>query len=505
MDFLQVCLAVMFLSCGLLCGAEEDKDYYSLFMDGKKAGRAVRSRILREGKVTSTEEVTITISRGGTPITVTTTESCVETADGKPISFESIQELSFMMMKVSGKINEAGMIDLTISSTAGEQTNSVPWPEGAIMAEGLRLLQKERGLEKGTTYNIKIFSPSVLQALDTEVIVGEKKKVDLLGRVVTLTEVKTKVNIPMAGEIESIEYVDDELNAQKVITSVAGIRVEMVACEKEVALSEAEVYEIVGRMFIKSPVEIDVSKATSITYYLRAVEDANSPSAALESDKKIVLDSIPTTDNQTAEAGEGGGLILTVKPIEAPDGAKFPYEGEDEKLLEALKPTRFVQSDNKKIIELAKQAVGDTKDAAEAVEEIEEFVANYIENSNLSVGYASAVEVAESRQGDCSEFAVLTAALCRAVGIPARVAVGEAYIQQWRGLKNVFGGHAWVEAYVGGKWIGLDAAFRSAGLGGYDAGHITLAVGNGDPEDFFALIGSVGQFEIEKLQVETSR
>jgi len=86
--------------------------------------------------------------------------------------------------------------------------------------------------------------------------------------------------------------------------------------------------------------------------------------------------------------------------------------------------------------------------------------ADYMVNKGLSVGYASAVEVAESRQGDCTEYAVLSAALCRAVGIPSRVVMGIAYIEKYMEMENRFGGHAWTEAYVGDKWVGIDAAFK---------------------------------------------
>jgi hypothetical protein len=58
-------------------------------------------------------------------------------------------------------------------------------------------------------------------------------------------------------------------------------------------------------------------------------------------------------------------------------------------------------------------------------------------------------------RGDCSEAAVLTAALLRAAGIPSRVAMGYASLG-----KGVFIGHAWTEAYLGGAWIGVDAALR---------------------------------------------
>ena len=75
-----------------------------------------------------------------------------------------------------------------------------------------------------------------------------------------------------------------------------------------------------------------------------------------------------------------------------------------------------------------------------------------------------------------------------------------------------FGGHAWAQAFVGGdrqaqggKWLGLDAAFKSSGRGGHDAGHIALATGNGDPGDFFNMATTLGQFKIEKLEVRRAR
>ena len=45
-------------------------------------------------------------------------------------------------------------------------------------------------------------------------------------------------------------------------------------------------------------------------------------------------------------------------------------------------------------------------------------------------------------------------------------------------------------------------AFRGAGLGGYDAGHITLAAGSGNPEDFLNLIGTMGQFKIDRVEAK---
>jgi transglutaminase-like putative cysteine protease len=91
--------------------------------------------------------------------------------------------------------------------------------------------------------------------------------------------------------------------------------------------------------------------------------------------------------------------------------------------------------------------------------------------------------------------------MCRAVGIPAQVVAGVAYVDDFLGQRG-FGGHAWTQAYIGGKWVGLDASFRGGGRGGYDAGHIILAAGNGEPGDLFNLATTLGQFKIDKVTVE---
>jgi hypothetical protein len=357
------------------------------------------------------------------------------------------------------------------------------------MAEGMRLLHYKNGLDEGTKYNAKMFDPSVMQVVDVEVEVGPKQNVDLLGRVVSLTLVQSAVRSPQLGLLSVDEYYDDELRLQKSIMPVLGMTVEQVACTKEFALGKNDVLEVVDKMFMPSPEPIeDVGLARSITYYLSRVKDTSD----------FV---IPSNDNQNLQRLSDGRVILKVEPAVARKGIRFPYKGSNTVALEALEPTRYVESDHELIINLAHQAVGDTDDAAEAARRIEAFVANYITNKSLSVGYASAAEVAMSRQGDCSEHAVLVAALCRAVGIPAQVVTGLAYVPEWRSLRNGFGGHAWAQAYIGDKWIGLDASFMSAGFGGFDAGHITLAEGNGNPEDFLNLINTLGLFRIVRVEV----
>ena len=492
---LSVCCIFAIIAC-LTCtssagskAVSDETEYFAVFMEGKKAGYAKHSRVVSDGKVTSSEELVVTISRAGISISMTIVAKMDETLDGKPLGFESVLDTSLMKTESSGTIQPDGKLELITRSAGSVQKSVVEWPSGALMAEGLRLLQETKGLEEGTEYSCRIFEPAMALAFDVKTSVGTKEPVDLLGRIVTLTEVTTAVSMPGMGESISKSYIDDDFTLQKSVSPLMGIDLELVACPKEFALGKNDVVELIGKMFIDSPAPLDnLDSAESVTYHLDPIAGA-----------KLV---IPPNDNQQVQKSSDGKVIMTVKPVVARAGVTFPYRGDDEAALEHVEPTQFVQSDHKKIVELARRAVGRTKDAGEAIKKIEAFVADYVEDKNLSVGYASAVEVAQSKQGDCTEHAVLAAALCRAVGIPAQVVTGLAYVGEWRGVASGFGGHAWTQAYVGGKWIGLDAAFRGAGRGGYDAGHIALAAGKGDPGGFFSLVTTMGQFKIEKVTIK---
>jgi hypothetical protein len=487
----------IFAACLVLAAASvsnaksEETEYYAVFMDGKKVGHAVRTRVTAEGKVTTAQEVSIQINRDNTPTKIVTTETSTETTDGKPLGFKVAQKSGETVVSLSGTVDAQWIVDAIFTSMGNEQKKSLGWPSGAVMDEGLRLMQKEKGLKEGLEYSVKIFNPSSLQAIDANILIGQKQNVDLMGRTASLTEVKTIFITPQGGVIAHTDYVDDNFRMQKSIMPVMGTqKMEMIACSKEAALGENDALELNDKMFLASPEPLNnIESAKSATYYLKPNNQAT----------KLA---IPSSDNQSVEQLKEGGVIVTVKPVAAPTGAKFPYEGKDSNTIEAMKPTSYVQSDYNEIIALAKRAVGDTKDAAEAAKKIESFVSGYIEKRSLSVGYASAAEVVANKTGDCTEFAVLTAAMCRAIGIPARVATGLVYTKTFGNKENVFGGHMWVEAYVGDKWIGLDATRAPKG---FDAGHIALAIGNGEPADFLNLAATLGQFKIDKMVIDAGK
>ena len=176
--------------------AQAETDYLAVFMEGKKVGHSVNTRTVEGGQVTTSEQVSITISRLGIPVTIEMTTTSVETPDGKPLRFESAQLLGTVTMKTVGVVKDGGAVDVVSSQFGVEQKSTIQWPQGALMSEGLRRLTMEKGLKPGVEYSAVIFDPGMMQGMVAKVAIKDKKEVDLLGRVVKLTEVVTTMNMP---------------------------------------------------------------------------------------------------------------------------------------------------------------------------------------------------------------------------------------------------------------------------------------------------------------------
>lgn len=112
----------------------------------------------------------------------------------------------------------------------------------------------------------------------------------------------------------------------------------------------------------------------------------------------------------------------------------------------------FAESSVKAVVDHAAKTLGPKPDRAALVR----FVGAYIEKKNLSRSLDVASVVARRKEGDCTEHAVLLAALLRAFRIPARVVMGLAIVELEGRVSAM--GHAWVEARGVSSWEVVDAA-----------------------------------------------
>lgn len=456
--------------------------YYAIMMDGEKIGFGHDRQTFKDGKAHIASVLQMSLSRAGQAMTVTVTTESVETLDGKPVSFKSVTDMGMMKQTVEGRF-ENGKAIVTMSAGGQSMQRTIPVGPDVVMDFGSRLLMQKHGLKKGTGYTFKMFTPASPDVHEAKVVVEGREKVDILGRVTELHKlVMTQQSV--TGNVTANGYFNDDLIPQKMTSEMMGMKMEFFACDKAFATSPAKTTsDFLDKLYVASPKPVATKGATSARYVIE-------PTAQ---DAELHFSQSAT---QTVEK-DGEKYIITIREPNMPKGGSLPYGGDDEEAKKALKPTRMMQIEAEEIQKLAKQAVGDAKTPGEAAKRIEAFVADYVQTKDLSVGYGSALEVARTRQGDCTEHAVLAAALCRAAGIPAEVVSGIAYIPQWGGRENIFVGHAWFRVFIDGQWIPLDAA-----LDGFDVGHIMLGHGDGNIKEYYGMLNTLGNFRIAEVQVK---
>jgi len=182
---------------------------------------------------------------------------------------------------------------------------------------------------------------------------------------------------------------------------------------------------------------------------------------------------------------------MKVRPASDIGGIKIEPPGDGDRNSNVL-----IQSDDSKVVELAKEVAADEKDPWKLAVALEKHVRDSMKMADFSQALASAAEVARTRRGDCTEYSVLLAALARARGLPARVVVGLVYVPALDG----FGFHMWNEVWIKDRWIPLDATLGKGGIGG---GHLKLADANladGSPTNFLPVYQVIGKLRINTVE-----
>ncbi len=116
-------------------------------------------------------------------------------------------------------------------------------------------------------------------------------------------------------------------------------------------------------------------------------------------------------------------------------------------------PTFLVDHENPEI-GTAIDALTERFGSAPTDDDIIHFVRGWIEPS-MARSFDTASQVAQHREGDCTEHAVFVTALARALDIPARIVLGTAFVES-QGQVGAYG-HAWSEIYRDDAWTLIDA------------------------------------------------
>jgi len=406
-----------------------------------------------------------------------------ETPDGQLIDFQSEIKQGPVPLKVSGRV--AGeRLEIKTVTQGKELSSSIPWKAeyGGFYASEMSLLRKP--MKAGEKRSMRALAVAVYQVATIEMAAKDYETVKLLSGSVELLRIDTVTEFPGGTTLDGIAWIDRTGAILK--TFIKALEIETFRVPKAVALEEFEAADLDLGWDISVRLERPIERpheARQIRYLVRL--DDGDPAAAFVSGDSQAVKSI---DANTAE--------LTVFAIRPGQDDGNPNAPDDPATTADREPNNLVQSDNTKIVAEAGKAAGDETDPWRVAVALEQYVHHEITEKNFSQAFATAADVAETREGDCSEHAVFLAALARARGLPARVAIGLVYMQ---GTQS-FGYHAWNEVYIDDRWIPLDATLAKGGIG---AGHLKLGHSSLDGasalSSFLPVAQVAGRLKIEKL------
>jgi len=453
--------------------------YYALMLGPTKCGYSV-GRFERQGQKILYHNLTkIKIARIGIPIEVGQELNTVETPDGKPLGFSTITKMAGQDIRVTGKIVD-GMIHAVTSQAGRQSKTSYPMPAGALMPWAEHVLADKYGLSPGTEYKVTSYSPliSTNMALESHVKVIGPETIDLLGKKVRATKIVTTV---MLGNAISTDlWVDDNNEILLSDTRFGLFKLRMIACPKAVAMGDYQSVEIFNRLMIPFDRGVEVPVAKLVRYKLTCTDNIST------------MPTLPTTGMQRTISRRANSTIIEVRR------GGFAASRSKPKLNEYLKSSTYLDLSDPLLRRMATLTAGKIVDKFKLADRLRQFVSDKITIKSFNVGFATASETAVSGEGDCSEHAVLLAALARVLKIPSRAVMGLVYSQAHKGFVY----HMWTELWISGQWVDLDAALDQDRC---DASHIALAASALNNEMFidqmFNLTSLIGRVRIDIVKV----
>ncbi len=470
--------------------------WYTVLLGGRPAGWSHTRVELQAGRFTTTDQMKILINRGTATLAIGARSRFVETQSGRPIKAESV---SRMGPQESGQRYVFTDKGIEVTSWQGDQrhTSLAPNPTGAG-AHWLPPVAEHRAVQRQVAAGARQIStwsldPSLGPSpTRTDYRLEGRQNVAVLGKVVPAM-VWQETNSHLPG-LTTTDYTDEAgWSIKTTIDLLPGMRLEVVQSDRELALrqiSPSQVPELMTQTFIKPDKPVPDARQSRLAIY----DLTFTPAQGAVAGHPLPAGLLPTTGCQRVVWSDEYHARVVVN-LDSPTAA-----GSDLPTPADRRPSLMIDSDDGRVLALRDQALrGLAADASpvQKAKTLRRFVYRFIRNKDLSIGMATAGETARSAEGDCTEHAVLLAALLRAAGIPSRTVSGLLYVDEFLGQKQVFGYHMWTQAWLdtgqGAHWVDLDAVLPHHA---FDAAHIALGVSSMDDQS-----GAMGGDVLDLLPV----
>ena len=356
-------------------------------------------------------------------------------------------------------------LDLTTLTSGYKKTSRLKLDEVPRLSTGIIPYLAQEGFKKGQRHRVTVFDPSTLSTRQVDVVVEDTEDLLLDG-----VEVETYRIRMDYFDTQSYIWVD---SSGQTLKEEGLLGLSMVRTTPEKAQQG-----LTGRASLT-----DVVKATSA--------GADKPLADPRNVRylKVRLKGLNLRGFELdggRQRLDGDVLEVTREKIDVRHEKQLPLN--EKELQPFLAATDFIQTRDPRIVQQSRSISAGLTSPLSIMDTTMAWVYENLEK-RPTVSVPSAVDVLEMRVGDCNEHAILTTALLRAAGVPARMAVGVLYFE------DRFYYHAWVEAYWG-KWLAIDPVL---GQSPADATHIRFMTGGLSRQ--MEMVRVIGRLEVQILEV----
>jgi hypothetical protein len=386
----------------------------------------------------------------------------------------SLRSFDFSLDPGTGAVRVKGALrgkalELEVTTPGGTRRETRELADVPVLNLNLPRKLAAEGLETGKRFEVSVFDPATLANAPMTIEVKEREIVRAGGRPTPAFRLETRFS-----GIQATSWVTDVGEVVKE-ESPMGL----------VVLKETQ--ERATAMAMTRDVRADMIEAAAIQPETKKPIDDPTQVEYLEL-------RITTPSPLTGPDLQGVGQTVRDDVFALRDSSKEPLQPAPADLERYLAPERLIESDAPEILAEAEKAVAGVSGNRARAERLVRHV-NALLEKKPTVSLPSALEVLRTRVGDCNEHTALYVAMARALGLPARIAVGLV------SLRGAFYYHAWPEVWVAegagrGRWIAVDPTLNQFPA---DLTHVRLA--RGSLEQQTAILPLVGQTKIAVLEM----
>ncbi len=377
---------------------------------------------------------------------------------------------------VAGRVERTGrdearpwtlVLDITSSGATRTEIRALAEPPLLTLNMGRRLASE--GLAPGARHEWMAFDPATLQNAPVVLVVGPRELV----RAGETPTPAFRVDLEFAG-LRTTSWVTDTGEVVREESPLGLLTVREPAARATVMAVPGQVQtDLLKAAAVVPETDTPFDEPRNVERLRVRLEGADlSGPDLIGAGQTVEGDTIEIVDPKTLEAGPAD-----------PDAARY------------LGPEPLIESDAPEIRAEAGIAVGDATDRRVQAERLTRHV-NGLLDKKPTVSLPSARDVLRTKIGDCNEHTALYVAMARSLGIPARIAVGLAFV------RGAFYYHAWPEVYLDegddrGLWLPVDPTFNEFPA---DATHLRLARGGLDKQT--AILPLIGRLKMTILDLD---